>query len=91
MTFVMKKQEPKVVTDEMVQYIKRRLLEKLLPMTILVSEKSIIAHRLELDTTDITDNNNVKLARSIAEKVFGLLPQIVTEVGVEITNILGEK
>jgi len=81
----------KSVTNELVRIVKQTLLGKLLPMTLLVSEKSILSDKLEIDTTDRTDNNNIKLARSVAEKVYGLLPQIVSEVGVEIETILGEK
>lgn len=81
----------KSLTDDLINQTKRLLMEKLIPLTLLVSEKEIIADKSEIDTTDITDNNTIKLARNVAEKVYGLLPQMVTEVGVEITNILGEK
>lgn len=81
----------KTVTNELVGETKKLILEKLIPMLILVSEKSIMQYKFELDTTDITDNNNIKLAREIAEKVYGLLPQIISEVGAEIENTLGEK
>jgi len=81
----------KSVTNDLVDVVKQSVLEKLIPMTLLISEKSILSDKLEIDTTDRTDNNNIKLARNVAEKVYGLLPQIVSEVGVEIENILGEK
>ena len=81
----------KSLTDDLVNHTKRLLLEKIIPASLLVAEKEIISDKLEIDTTDITDNNTIKLARSVSEKVYSLLPQIVTEVGAEITNILGEK
>lgn len=80
----------KSVTNDLVTEIRKSLVEKIVTLSILVSEKSIVEDKSEIDTTDITDNNNIKLARSISEKVYGLLPQVVSEVGVEINNILGE-
>jgi hypothetical protein len=79
------------VTNELVLQIKRSMLEKLIPMAILVSEKSIAGYKFNIDTTDISDNNNVRLAREIAEKVYELLPGIAQEVQLEIEKTLGEK
>jgi hypothetical protein len=83
--------EHRGVTNDLVLSVKKMLLEKIVPLTILVSEKSIIEDKSELDTTDITDNNNIKIARRISEKVYNLLPQIIGEVGIEIEKLLGEK
>jgi hypothetical protein len=66
------------------------IVSKLIPLVLLVSEKSI-TEVSDIDTTDITDNNNVKLARSISDKVYELFPQIVKDVEAEIETILGEK
>lgn len=82
--------KPVEVTNELVISIKSLILEKIVPLAILVSEKSIM-EKSSLDTTDITDNNNVKLARSISEKIYELFPQIVKDVEAEIETILGEK
>jgi hypothetical protein len=60
-------------------------------MTLLVSEKFISGYKFDIDTTDISDNNNVRLAREIAEKVYELLPGIAQEVQFEIEKTLGEK
>jgi len=77
------------VTNDLVFQVKKKILEKLIPMAILVSEKSILAYKFDLDVTDITDNNNIRLARDVAEKLYNLLPQIVSEVGSEIETELG--
>lgn len=81
----------KSTSNELVFSIKRSLLEKLVPTSILVAQKSIGKYKYSLDVTDITDNNNIKVAREIAEKVYNLLPQIIGEVGAEIEKQLGEK
>lgn len=78
------------VTNELVTDVKGRILKKLIPLILLVSEKSMTSDKLDIDTTDITDNNSIKLARDISEKVYNLLPQIVSEVGEEIRKDLGE-
>lgn len=83
--------EKKSITNELVFETKRLILEKLIPSIILVSEKSIVGYKFELDPTDLTDNNNITVARGVAEKVYNLLPQILNEVGVEIEKILGEE
>jgi hypothetical protein len=85
------KETPETVTNDLVFQVKKSLLEKVLPMTILVSEKSIAGYKFNIDTTDISDNNNIRLAREIAEKVYELLPGIAQEVQLEIEKTLGEK
>lgn len=82
--------QKKSVTNDLIFSTKRILLEKMIPAVILVAEKSVVGYKFELDPTDLTDNNNVTVARSIAEKVCNLLPQILNEVGVEIEKILGD-
>lgn len=83
--------DKKSITNELVFETKHLILEKLIPSIILVSEKSIVGYKFELDPTDLTDNNNITVARGVAEKVYNLLPQILNEVGVEIEKILGEE
>ena len=78
------------VTDDLVISIKKSILEKIIPTSILVSEKAIMGYKFDLDATDITDNNNIKVARDVAEKVYNLLHQIIGEVGAEIEKQLGE-
>lgn len=78
----------KELTQELILFTKQRILEKLIPKSILVSEKIIHEYKLGIDPTDITDNNNIKIARSMAEKVFDLLPEIISEVGDEIDKEL---
>lgn len=78
------------LTNELVFQVKKALLEKIIPMTILVSEKSIAGYKFDIDTTDISDNNNIRLAREISEKVYELLPAIAQEVKSEIEKTLGD-
>jgi hypothetical protein len=78
------------VTNDLVFTIKKSILEALIPQVILVSQKSISEYKYPLDATDATDGNNIKLAREVAEKVYNLLPQILSEVGANIEKILGE-
>lgn len=78
------------VTNDIVDSIRKSLVEKIVSNAILVSEKSI-TDNANVDVTDITDNLAVKVARASAEKVYSLLPQIVNEVGAEISKLLGEK
>jgi hypothetical protein len=91
MTYELRQPTMKSVTNELVFLVKKKILEKLVPLAILASEKSILAYKFNLDVTDITDNNNIKLARDVAEKVYNLLPQIAIEVGAEIEKELGEE
>lgn len=82
--------ENKNVTNELVASIKKSLLERIIDTTILVSEKEIVGNKSGLDVTDITDNNNIKLARTVAERVYDLLPQILAESRNEVEKIIGE-
>jgi hypothetical protein len=82
--------EPLTISNDLVSQVRLSLVNKLVPLVLLVSEKSI-TEISDIDTTDITDNNNVKLARSISDKVYELFPQIVKDVEAEIETILGEK
>ena len=79
------------VTEDMVLGFKKLLAEKLIPAIMLISQKSLLEEdKLGIDPTDITDNNNIKVARSITEKVIDLLPKLMGEAGVEIEKTLGE-
>lgn len=60
--------------------VKRNLLEALIPQIILISKSSIMEFKYSLDTKDVSDNNNLRLAKSIADKVFQILPKVVEEV-----------
>lgn len=80
----------KSISNEIVLDVKRDILERAIPIIILESERAIVGYKYELDTTDTTDNNNLKLAREVAESVYNLLPQIASEVGDEIEKELGE-
>jgi len=82
--------ERKSVTHDLVLLGKKFILESLLPQIILVAEKEIVNYKFNLDVTDITDNNNVKIARSISESVTKRLPQILLEVVEKIRKELGE-
>jgi len=78
------------VSQEMIEQVKTNLLETLIPEIILISEKSITGYKFEIDTTDITDNSNIKLARSISEKVLGILPKVIGDVGNSLIQKLGD-
>lgn len=78
------------VTEEMMLNVKKAFAESLIPAIILISEKSIVGHKFGIDPTDINDNNNIKLAKSVAEKVIDLLPKLLGDAGVEIDKLLGE-
>lgn len=82
--------EFKEVSNDLVISVKRALLEKVIPTMILVSQKTIGEYKYPLDVTDTTDNNNITVARSVAEKVYNLLPQIADEVVAKIEKELGE-
>lgn len=78
------------VTEDMVFGFKKLFAESLIPAIILISEKSIVESNFGIDPTDLTDNNNIKMAKSIAKKVIDLLPKLIGEAGVEIEKLLGE-
>ena len=80
----------KAVTEDLVLEFKKLFAEKVIPTIILISEKSIISDSLGIDPTDLTDNNNIRLAKSIAKKVIDLLPKLIGEAGVEIEKLLGD-
>lgn len=69
---------------------KSTLLQILVPKIILVSKSEILGYKYPIDTKDKTDNNNLKLAKSVAEAVYQLLPQTLEEVQNELSK-LGEK
>ena len=74
----------------MVFGFKKLFAESLIPAIILISEKSIVESNFGIDPTDLTDNNNIKMAKSIAKKVIDLLPKLIGEAGVEIEKLLGD-
>ena len=78
------------VTEDMVFGFKKLFAESLIPAIILISEKSIVESNFGIDPTDLTDNNNIKMAKSIAKKVIDLLPKLIGEAGVEIEKLLGD-
>ena len=57
--------------------VKKSLLESFIPMALLVSKSSIVAYKYDIDTTKINDNNNIKLAREVAGKLYNHLPEII--------------
>lgn len=59
--------------------VKSALLQSLIPKIILMSKSAILDYKYPIDTRDQTDNNNLKLAREIAESVYKVLPQILDE------------
>lgn len=59
--------------------VKKSLLESIIPKIILVAKSSILGHKYPIDTNDLTDNNNLRIARSIAEKVYQMFPSILDE------------
>lgn len=79
------------VDNALLEFAKVSILEKLVPEIILISEKSIIGYKFDLDTTDFRDNDTIKLARSVADKVCGILPRILGDVGRLIVEKLGDK
>jgi hypothetical protein len=60
--------------------VKRALLGELIPKVILVSKSTIMDYKYPINTKDVSDSSNLKLAREIAEKVYHLLPTVVEEV-----------
>ena len=78
------------VTNELVIEVKKSLLERLVPRIILASKNEIVSYKYSIDTTDTTDNNNIKLARSVSDNVYNMLPEVVQEVTTELQTRLGE-
>lgn len=70
--------------------VKRALLQSLIPKIILVSKSALLEHKYSLDTKDVSDNNNLKIAREVAEKVYPLFPQVLEEVQKSVQSKLGE-
>jgi hypothetical protein len=68
--------------------VKKSLLESFIPMALLVSKSSIVDYKYDLDTTKINDNNNIKLAREVAGKLYNHLPEIIQ--GIVSNYKLGE-
>jgi hypothetical protein len=66
---------------------KSALLKLLVPKIILVAKSGILGYKYPIDTKDKTDNNNLKLAKSIAESVYQLLPQTLEEVQNELSKL----
>lgn len=79
----------KVSKSDMFLDVKAAILSTLVPKILLVSKSAILEYKYPIDTKDQTDNNNLKLAREIAEKVYQLFPQIMEEVQKSVTK-LGE-
>lgn len=69
--------------------VKSTLLMSLVPKIMLVSKSAIMEHKYNIDTRDQTDNNNLKIARAVSDKVYQLFPQVLEEVQVSLTK-LGE-
>lgn len=69
--------------------VKAALLQSLIPKILLVSKSLIMDYKYPIDTKDQTDNNNLKLARDISEKVYQLFPQVLEEVQKSVLK-LGE-
>lgn len=69
--------------------VKSAFLTSLIPKILLVSKSAIMDYKYPIDTKDQTDNNNLKLAREIAEKVYQLIPQTLEEVQKSVSK-LGE-
>jgi hypothetical protein len=64
---------------QIVPQVSKSLLDSLASIIILVSKNEILNYKFDIDTTDHTDNNTLKLARSVSAKVFDLLPKIVND------------
>src|SRR5690606_6203024 len=69
--------------------VKSSFIRNLIPQIILVSKSELLNYKYILDTRDKTDNNNLRLAREIADSVYQLLPNILAEVQKEVLE-LGE-
>lgn len=69
--------------------VKASLLKSLIPKILLVSKSTIMDYKYPIDTKDQTDNNNLKLAREISEKVYQLFPQVLEEIQKSVLK-LGE-
>lgn len=83
--------EHKAPSNDVVFSVKKSLLEKLIPTTILVCQKTISESSYPLDFADMNDNSsNIRVSREIAEKVYGLLSQIASEVKDKIEKELGD-
>lgn len=65
------------LTNEMVLEVKKAILEKLVPEIILTSKNRIVGYKYALDPTDITDNNNLKLAREVSEEIYQKMPEVL--------------
>ncbi len=83
-------QELSMVTkSDLFLEVKASLLQSLIPKIMLVSKSSIMDYKYPINTRDQTDNNTLKLAREISEKVYQLFPQILEEVQKSVVK-LGE-
>lgn len=70
--------------------VRTEVLQSLIPKIISVSKSSILEYKFDIDTTDFTDNNTIKLARDVASKVFQLFPKTVEDVYVRLNKKLDE-
>lgn len=64
--------------------IKKSLLEAVVPQIILISKSALLEFKYSLDTKDVSDNNNLRIAKDIAGKVYMILPKIVEEIKTKI-------
>ena len=71
--------------------VKCALIETLIPKIILVSKSTILNHKYPIDTKDVSDNNNLKIAREISENVYQLFPQMWEEIQKSVYSKLGER
>lgn len=76
------------LTNEMVIDVKKAIMSRLIPEIILASKNRIVGYKYALDPTDITDNNNLKLAREVSDEIYQKLPEVLQQVADEFT--LGE-
>lgn len=60
--------------------VKRSLIEALVPKLLLISKSAILDYKYPIDTSDKSDNNNLKLARAIAETAYTVMPKVLEEV-----------
>lgn len=68
---------------------KAAFLRILIPKILLVSKSALMSHSYAIDIKDKTDNNSLRIAREVSEKVYQLLPQVMEEAQREIIK-LGE-
>lgn len=60
--------------------VKKCLLEEIIPKAILVSKSVILGWKYDLDVTNFSDSETIKLARQVATEMFKYLPEVFTAI-----------